>query len=156
VVVTVVQSGEAALGGGATEAVEGTQRRILLIFDRLGPWLGAEPGLGELDQAGEVATPKRLGGVELAAAEGAEPMRNGAGVVERHESSLRCGALARKWAPGYASRDTIPPIRTARAGRTKSSRKFHEVRGTSGDHPAVSLVDGPSGGMDTPHGVARK
>ena len=56
-VVAVVEPGEAALSRGAAEAVEGTQRRILLILGRPGPSLGAQPGLGQADEAGEVALP---------------------------------------------------------------------------------------------------
>jgi hypothetical protein len=56
-VVAVVQPGEAALGGGAAEAVEGTERRILLILCRPGPPVGAQSGLGQADEAGEVTLP---------------------------------------------------------------------------------------------------
>ena len=57
-VVAVVQPGEAALSRGAAEAVEGTQRRILLILGRPGPSVGAQSGLGQPDQAGEVRAPR--------------------------------------------------------------------------------------------------
>jgi hypothetical protein len=50
-VIAVVQPGKAALGGGAAEAVEGTQRRILLILDGPGPPLGTKPVLGQADEA---------------------------------------------------------------------------------------------------------
>jgi hypothetical protein len=42
-----------------------------------------------LKALGAACSPQRLGGVEVTAAEGAQPMRDGAGVVGRHRSSLR-------------------------------------------------------------------
>src|SRR5262249_62364138 len=80
---------------GTAEAVEGTQRRVFLILGRPGRSPGAEPGPGQPDETGEVALPQRLGGLEVAAPEGAEPTRDGAGVVGRHRSSLRSGGGVR-------------------------------------------------------------
>src|SRR5262249_58802507 len=131
--VAVVQAGEAALGGGAAEAVEGAQRRVLLVLGRPGPSPGAEPGLRQPDEAGEVALPQRLGGLEVAALQGADPVRDGAGVVGRHRSSLRPGGWmrGRRAMPDMIPSRRDPPQRDRPAARGVPPDSWH-TRSPSG------------------------
>jgi hypothetical protein len=76
-VAAVMKLGEAALFGGATEAVEGTQGHIFLV--------GRAPGRAlelfacQSDQALEIALPEGLGGGLIAGLELADPVRDRSG-----------------------------------------------------------------------------
>src|SRR5262249_18091681 len=75
--VAVVELGEAALGHGAEEAVEGILDDVLPVggAGRGGPQLLA----GQGDQPAVVALPQRLGGGRVPALEGRDPVRDRAG-----------------------------------------------------------------------------
>ena len=66
------------------------ESRVLFVLDRPGPARRAEPGAGEADEAVEVALPEVLGGGVAAGLEVAYRVRDGAVVLGRHGTPLRC------------------------------------------------------------------
>src|SRR5439155_18383465 len=94
-VVAVVQLREAALLGGAVEAVEGRQGDVLLVGGA--PRQAAEFAAGAPDQEAEVALPEGAGGVPVALLELVDPVRDR---PDRGHRSLLAGARALDERPG--------------------------------------------------------
>jgi hypothetical protein len=83
-VVAVVEPGEAAFRGGAAEAVEGAERRVLPVGDDGRDAGAAEPPVGQAHEPLEVAPPDGLDDGGVAPLQVVDPASDGAIVVGRH------------------------------------------------------------------------